>query len=335
MCSEDPEIRDILESAGVTADPDPAHMLSVRERMTTVGCRYAARRRTRRTLAAAGVLLVGTAAAGLAGTEAGRNLYRFILTPVTPSYKIHGGAVSNPDGSVTTWVMSRSGPGAQPFSPEEAEAKKAKMSELDALREEGAGRLVGLYEGPGIEPGEPVSTNYSVEYTLRNGQTTTVGQGLQGKQAANLRIDEIMKLRDAGEGQLICQRRFPMGLGLYKIRFTLSDGSTVDLKANYPPGPRQEREAIFAETRQLKDERRFTVLNPSAGAKGQLWGTLRYKLVDGRTVGIIEQVPPDMVTPDGKHVMVSENAPAETTSENGDGSVSDKLKGLMEFLSCD
>jgi hypothetical protein len=78
------------------------------------------------------------------------------------------------------------------------------------------------------------------------------------------------------------------------------------LKANYPPGTRAERGAIFVETRQLKAAHRFSVEGASSNPDGSVWGVLRYTLADGRQVGIAEQVPPDMVTPDGKSVITTE-----------------------------
>ena len=86
----------------------------------------------------------------------------------------------------------------------------------------------------------------------------------------------------------------PYGLGFYTIRFALPD-RTVDLTTWYPPAPRAERDAIFAETRALKADLLFTVqeasVNPDDPRQGVL-GRLRYTLADGRSVGILERVLP-------------------------------------------
>ena len=127
------------------------------------------------------------------------------------------------------------------------------------------------------------------------------------KQAENMRVDEIMRLRDSGAGEVVSFRNHPIGLGRYTIRFALSDGQTVDLEAYYPPGTRQAREAIFAETRRLKAEKRCSVRSASAGPDGRVFASLRYKLADGRTVGITEpEIPADWISSDGKFLMTPE-----------------------------
>ena len=129
------------------------------------------------------------------------------------------------------------------------------------------------------------------------------------EQAENMRIDEIMELRDAGEGEIISQDEFPKGVGLgrYTIRFTLSDGRTIDLETCYPPSTKQQREAIFAETRELKEKLDFSVrlaCSDPSDPLGRVWGILRYKLSDGRTVGVTDTIPPEVISPDGKHVVM-------------------------------
>jgi hypothetical protein len=124
-----------------------------------------------------------------------------------------------------------------------------------------------------------------------------------------MRIEEIMYLRDAGAGEIITQDEFPIGLGSYTLRFTLSDGRTVDLQTNYPPAPRTDREAIFLETRALKKQLKFFVQNASrnnSNPKAAVWGILQYKLADGRTVGISERVPTEVISSDGRNVTNTE-----------------------------
>jgi glycerol-3-phosphate dehydrogenase len=141
-------------------------------------------------------------------------------------------------------------------------------------------------------------------YTLANGQTTRVGSGdLSAPQRANMRIDEILRLRDAGAGEIVSQAESPLGLGRYTIRFTLSDGETVDLHTQYPPSTRRQREAIFAETRDLKTKGRFTVHKPQVVPGSGVWGILQYTLADGRAVSHYEQVPTDLITSDGRHIV--------------------------------
>ena len=97
-----------------------------------------------------------------------------------------------------------------------------------------------------------------------------------------LRLKELLQLRDAGAGEVISYKPRDIGLGDYVIRFTFADGQTVDLKAYYPPAPRSQREAIFAETRQLKAKHLFSVSELGKSIPGSLWATLTYTLSDGR-----------------------------------------------------
>jgi hypothetical protein len=141
---------------------------------------------------------------------------------------------------------------------------------------------------------------------VRNhGSTETAGQGvLSPKQKVNMRADELMALRDAGAGEVITEDSSLLGTGKYTIRFTLSDGQKVDLETYYPVGTRQDREKIFAETRELKKQLRFAVDDPRGPLSGgDIWAILHYTMADGRTVGIAEPVLKEALTPDGKHVL--------------------------------
>ena len=109
----------------------------------------------------------------------------------------------------------------------------------------------------------------------------------------------VAVLRDAGACQVLSQKPSRKGLGKYTIRFTLSDGQTIDLTTTYPPGTRQEREKIFAETRERSSSASRSKSLKAVRLPGDTCGLLRYTLADGRTVGITEQVPKEVLTPDG------------------------------------
>jgi len=200
-------------------------------------------------------------------------------------------------------------------APEDAEA--------ESMMEAGGGRLIGMHEGPSIVDGSSSqSTSFKVEFTLANGRIVYLGEGrLSEKQRANMRWDEISALRDAGAGQLISQEPFHLGLGKYMVRFTLSDGQTIDLIVNYPPGTRQDREKIFAETRALKKQLQFKVMRlPAASegpASGITGGVLQYTLADGRIVGIIDMVPKDAIGPDGKLTVPEIEMPSPKSDRPG------------------
>lgn len=167
----------------------------------------------------------------------------------------------------------------------------------------GGGRLVGLIERPGFT-GEFSATTFQVKYTFDEGETMTVGEGdLSGAQRTNMRFDEIQRLRNTGAGEVISQAESSQGLGRYTIWFAFSDGETVELQTVYPPGTRQEREAIFAEIRELKSQRRFSVKEARVVPGSGVWGRLVYSLTDGRSVAHFEQVPTDLITSDGRRIV--------------------------------
>lgn len=307
MCHEDTDMRAVLESAEMDSHIDAARIDAVQDRMMTIARARPGRTRRYRRVWLTALALCGLCGIGLAATEAGRQfVYRLVIRVETH----HAVEWEAPDGG--TWMRSRD---TQAFSPDEEKQTAEEFTEIYHIKQAGGGRLVGLMEAPdyggaGSEPG------YRIAYTLSNGEVDTVGGGeLTEKQAANMRIEEIRRLRDSGAGEVISRKDWPIGLGHYTIRFTLSDGQTVDLTAWYPPGTRQEREAIFAETRELKAQLRFTVDEaygieeyPEQGT----WGLLRYTLSDGRTVGIIERIPDEVVSPDGTQVEVPDTAGSVT-----------------------
>ena len=214
-------------------------------------------------------------------------------TPIAP-----GGFWTAPDGSLFLSVG-----GDEPASPDERQETVDRYREVHAIKEAGGGQLVGLLEGPGWD-GELSTISFQVMYTLEDGQTTRVGEGdLSAAQKANMQIDEILRIRDEGAGEIIAQSESPLGLGGFTIRFTLADGETVDLHTLYPPSTRRQREAIFVETRELRTKRRFTVHEPQVLPGSGVWGILHYTLDDGRAVSHYEQVPTDLITSDGRHIV--------------------------------
>jgi hypothetical protein len=256
-----------------------------------------------RTTGIVAAALLAVTAIGVGATETGRDFLRHLFVPVEV---VHSSAQwQAPDGSV--WGESTTGR-ETPYSPEEQEAVVRQFSEIYELQEAGEGRLVALLEGPGYTDDMLMHTVYCVEYTLHDGQTRQIGMGEPaGRQAENLRIAEIKQLRDAGAGEVVEHRDGPFGLGHYTIRFTLSDGATVDVKAYYPPSTLAEREAIFRELRELRSRLCFEVISANGDASappGQVWGRLRYMLADGRTVGTIERIPPEVVSEDGRFVIM-------------------------------
>ncbi len=307
MCEHDAQMKRLLGSAAMRAEPDPMRMRLARERMVHLAGSRPAAGSARRMILTLCLLVITVSAVGIAATQTGRDCIRWIFTPIGARYEFTHEATITTPGSTNLWGTS----GDQPLTPQEIAATKTRHAEMDRIKQAGGGRLYCLFEGPHPDGSSRHFTSFGIEYTLADGTVERVGQGmLTDKQKANVRVDEILALRDAGAGEIISQQPWRTGLGQYTVRFTLSDGRTVDVVVNYPPGTREEREAIFAETRELKRQLRFVVDKPDKNAEGDVWGVLRYTLADGREVGIVEQVPAEAVTPDGNHVAVPESVPA-------------------------
>jgi hypothetical protein len=300
MYESDAKLKALIESGGMEIEPDPVRMEAVRERMLRISRTPAARIVRPRTIAAMFLALVTICIVGVAATETGRKIIRWIYTPLGQA-TVRTFSIA-PDANAV-WGVARvatDGVSAGGISDQEAEEMKRRFTEAHQIAQAGGGRLTGLLEVPG-------HTTYVIEYRLSDGTYESVGSSRPtGLQAANMRIDEIEQLRDAGHGQLLLTEDFPIGLGRFKIRFTLSNGEVVDLVTNYPPGTRQEREAIFAETRSLKQARQFSVLDASRDPRGRTFGILRYRLADGRVVGVSEDVPQEVVSSNGKMTVVAE-----------------------------
>ncbi len=310
MSTDELGLQEALESAQMNEEPNPAHRQAVHERMLAIAQAGPRRHHRQRGVWMAAVVLVGAGGISLAATQAGRDWVRSIFTPIETHHAVSG---TMPDGG--SWTRSRN---AEPFTPQEQAQAVEEFDEVYRIKHAGGGRLVGLLEGPAIE-GVPGGVTYLVAYTLGDGQVTTVGAAeLTEQQAANMRIDEIMELRDSGAGEVSAHQETPIGLGNYTVRLTLADGTTVDLTTWYPPGTRRERQAIFAETRQLKDALRFTVDGAFQAAEESatgVWGLLRYELADGRTVGIIEPVPAAIVSEDGTGVVMPDSDAVPVASD--------------------
>jgi len=120
---------------------------------------------------------------------------------------------------------------------------------------------------------------------------------------------EIHVLQQAGGGRLVGLLESPGGT-TYQIEYTLRNGEAAVIGCNAVTpalGTRQEREAIFAEARQLKQGLRFTVLQAHADRerpRSPVWGVLQYTLADGRTIGISEPVPAELISVDGTRVLM-------------------------------
>jgi hypothetical protein len=309
MFDKEQELGHVLESAALPAGPSPERAQAVHQRVREL-LRASGRRPRRWPIAvAAGVCVVGAAALGAAGTQAGRDMLRRMFTKIEPLHMVS----VTPDES-SQLSLARSG---APFTQEEADAAKAQLEEVAAIKKSGGGRLTGILEGPGLPQlrgSERMRITYLIEYTLGSGTKISVGDGGPNPaQRENMRLDEIERLRDGGAGETLSEKEFPIGLGLFTLRFTLSDGQTVDISTNYPPGTRAEREAIFDEVAQLKQARQFTVLTAERLPNGQVYGTLRYTLADGRTVGIVGEVPPDVISADGDYISTGASESPEET----------------------
>lgn len=314
MNTHERDLNELLDSAALPAEPDPDRARLVRARTLALAARPRSHARALRWSLGSVAAVLALAAIGVGGTQAGRDFLRRLLVPIEVEHPVQWQA---PDGSA--WSQVTTGR-ETPYSAEEQQAVADEFTEMHALQEAGQGRLVALLEGPGWTDDTLMHTTYMVEYTLESGEKRQIGMGEPtGEQAKNLRIAEINRLRDAGAGEIVESRPSPLGLGTYVIRFALSDGTAVDIKTMYPPSTRAEREAICRELRELKAQLRFEVLDAVANASdpaSQVWGTLRYTLADGRTVGTTEPIPAEVISSDGRFVTLpAEQEPVEIQRE--------------------
>jgi catechol 2,3-dioxygenase-like lactoylglutathione lyase family enzyme len=294
MCESDPEIRNLVESAGLSGNPDSRRMAAVRQRLAQTPL---APRRTHRlrTAGIAGLIVVAGAGAVIGGTQTGRDFVRHLFFPVSTSYQV---TVPTQDG-----VMSY-GRDNVPFTPEEQQEARSSLLDVKQQMETGGGELIGITEhrdpaGPGL------SYTYLVRYDFGNGNQSTIGQGKLPTRPEELqRAQEIIAQYEAGLGEVVSHTKHGMGMGTYTLRFVLSDGQTTEVETQFPPGPRADREAVFAETAAYLQSGRFTVNNASLESGDQVWGLVTFRLADGRTVGLVEHIPAKFISPDGKHVVL-------------------------------
>lgn len=300
MQEHDSDIRAALRSAEINIAPDGAKMDSARERMFQT-LRGATRPKARRVRRIAAVLIIGCCGIVFAGTETGRALIRRLI-PIAKTDSVRWQA---PDGT----VHSLSRVSGEAFSEPERKVIVDQMKEREALRQAGEGRLMGLIERRG-EDGCGVTTLYDVAYAYSDNTMSNVCQDtLTDAQAERMKIAEILRLRDEGAGQIVSHRKYPLGLGRYRIAYQLSDGQELTLTTYFPPAPRAEREAIMAETLRLKEEGCFHVANPRAvaGDEELVYAKMRYELADGRIVWLTEQIPPQYISEDGQYVVLPES----------------------------
>ena len=305
MCNDEHEIKALLESAEMNTLPNNDKVDAVREHTVNLAGRHGGGRNLRIGILVVAAVVLCASGFGIAATDTGRRFVRWIFLPVT-----NLSTVEWEDDEGSSWTHSRNS--GQEFTEAEEQEAVDEMREMGALKKAGAGRLTGIFELPS-------GTTYYVEYTLSDGRQLPLGQGRpEGLQAENMRINEIEKLLADGAGEVIQHHEAPIGMGFYTIRFTLADGETADVMTYYPPGPRSERDAIFAETRQLRANLDFELFNPANNGEA-VWAMLQYTLADGRKVGIVEEVPPEVMSEDGTQVILprsdwpeDEAVPAET-----------------------
>jgi len=209
------------------------------------------------------LLVVGS----MAATESGRTQLGKLSAILRETFSTRWEA---PSGSVYTRGAD------EPF---DRAAAQQEFAEIDGLKREGKGRLTGLIEAPDL-------TTYCIEYTLASGKVVSIGSSRpQGAQAEAMHLDEIERLRREGKGRLVSQEDFPLGLGSFKIAYTLGSGEEIVLRTQYPPGPEGDRERIFD---QIREQRRWgsgRILNLRVDESGTLSGVMQYTLSDGRKAG--------------------------------------------------
>ncbi len=312
MNDQEHDVITMLESAEMKAEPTPVRRQVVRARMLATAETARRRRRPMRVALLGGLVVLSASSLGLGGTEAGRAFLSGIFTPVRPGHEM---VVETEQG--TKWATQRDG--GEGFTEEEAETLESTFSDIDMIREAGGGRLTGILDSLG-EDGE-IRTTLQVEYFPGFGIYGPIGHSpdsLTEKQRENMRIDETLRLHDAGEGELVRKRPHKHGDGcFYDIRYTFADRGSTVVQAWHPPGPREDRAMMFAEARKLRDERRFTVIDATAfrahpeidgDTRMKVFGDLRYELSNGHTVTLFERIPDSLISRDGKHVVVPDSA---------------------------
>ncbi len=294
MRHQDDELQSILEPARMSTETNVDHMQAVRQRMlhqARASLAHPHRAAVHWTVALLAVVAVS--AGGLAATQTGRDLIGWVFTPV------RGAPVNDGKPSDSKEELNASGT-------EQVEEIQDWQAEIDAIRKAGGGHLRGLTELPNIlDFTMEYIILYWIDYELSDGSLRTIQDDPSERQAKNMRLAEILELRNAGAGQLVTHNPEPIGMGRYIIRFELSDGSTVNVETKYPPGTLAERKAIFAEAQELHNRREFVVLGrPYYSAEcDSVIGKLRFTLADGRTVCLGGVVPPDRLTPDRQYAM--------------------------------
>jgi len=294
MCESDPEIRDLVEAAGLSGAPDSARMAAVRQRLAQMP---AAPRPTRRlrTAGIATLAIVAGAGAVIGGTQTGRDFVRHLFFPISTSYQV---TVPTDEG-----VMSY-GRNDVPFTPEEQQEARSALLDVKQQIEAGGGDFVGIIEGRN-PTGPGLSYTYMVQYPLGENRMSTIGQSTPPTRPEELkRAQEIIALYEAGFGEVVAHAKHGMGMGTYTLRFVLSDGRTSEVETQFPPGLRAEREAILAETSTYLQQGRFPVMNASLESRGEVWGLVSAQHADGRRVGCLEHIPAKFISADGKHVVL-------------------------------
>jgi len=146
VCEHDTEMKSLLGSAAMNVEPDPVRMQATRERMLQIVSSPPVARSARRTVLTVGLLLVGVSAVGVAATQSGRNLIRWIFTPIETPHVVTGRMPSESPNEDGMWSVTSNR--LEPFTAEETEDIRARMTEIGQIRLAGGGRLAGLFEGP-------------------------------------------------------------------------------------------------------------------------------------------------------------------------------------------
>lgn len=306
MLNCDDDLLKNLEVAEMKTQQSEDRVRAIRDEMMSRAQAPRSPRRPARTIGVAVLLMCVTCGAVLAGTAKGRSLISQMLLPARESKSF---TMESPDGVDVTFTALNELPAG-----EEGERISEIVSDMEQIKKAGGGHLVGLLES--FNEDGSIRRTLQVEYFPSFGVGGPMGEtveSLSQKQRDNMRIGELLKLHDAGEGELVKTRPFQRGGGsFYYIRYTFADGGHQVVQTWLPPGSRADREAIFAETRALKKMQLFSVSNPylspseEPGREGEmvLEADFTYKLSSGEEVTIFEKVPAELISADGKHVLM-------------------------------